>query len=138
MANAKQELSGFVSEHLTIMCATIEYAHSYLGSNGTPKTIILSRGHREDDLVEFFDKLDFEYDDGYGGQELYGLVWFTDGTWLTRGEYDGSEWWQHHKCPEIPDECLSDVGVIFIEGELNEDEESTELDTWDGDDSHSE
>lgn len=46
-------------------------------------------------------KLDFEYDAGFGGQELYGTVVFADGTWLTRGEYDGSEWWEYHCCPTI-------------------------------------
>lgn len=44
--------------------------------------------------------LDFEYNEGYGSQELYGYVVFTDGTWLSRGEYDGSEWWQDNRCPD--------------------------------------
>jgi hypothetical protein len=43
--------------------------------------------------------LDFEYDNGYGGQELFGYVVFKDNTWLERGEYDGSEWWEYQKCP---------------------------------------
>lgn len=37
--------------------------------------------------------LDFEYDNGYGTQEISGVVLFKDNTWLSRGEYDGSEWW---------------------------------------------
>ena len=41
-----------------------------------------------------------EYNDGYGSQELFGTIWMTDGTWYTRGEYDGSEWWEHHACPD--------------------------------------
>jgi hypothetical protein len=44
-------------------------------------------------------ELDFEYDDGYGGQELFGYVVFKDGTWLSRAEYDGSEWWEYNKTP---------------------------------------
>ena len=40
-----------------------------------------------------------EYDSGYGGQELFGCVVFNDNTWLTRGEYDGSEWWEYQTCP---------------------------------------
>ena len=40
-----------------------------------------------------------EYDSGYGGQKLYGTVVFKDKTWFTRGEYDGSEWWDYHECP---------------------------------------
>ena len=43
--------------------------------------------------------LDFEYDDGYGGQVLFGYIIFKDGTWLSRGEYDGSEWWEYNKTP---------------------------------------
>ena len=46
--------------------------------------------------------LDFTYDDGFGGQQLDGQIWFKDGTWADRGEYDGSEWWQYHKCPQVP------------------------------------
>ena len=49
------------------------------------------------------DLLDFEYDNGYGTQEVFGVVWFADGTWAERGEYDGSEWWEHHTIPEIPE-----------------------------------
>ena len=45
--------------------------------------------------------MNFEYDNGFGGQELYGTIWLKDGTWCTRGEYDGSEWWEHHERPDI-------------------------------------
>jgi len=54
-------------------------------------------------MQEFLNKLDFEYDNGFGLQRLFGVVWFEDGTWATRGEYDGSEWWEVHEIPEIPD-----------------------------------
>ena len=47
-------------------------------------------------------KLDFNYDDGYGAQKLYGVIWFEDGTWSDRAEYDGSEWWEHRSMPELP------------------------------------
>lgn len=41
------------------------------------------------------------YDSGYGGAEIAGdlVVVFTDGSWLERGEYDGSEWWDFKKLP---------------------------------------
>ena len=37
----------------------------------------------------------FEYDDGYGGQEVACdlVVRFNNGIYFDRGEYDGSEWW---------------------------------------------
>jgi hypothetical protein len=48
--------------------------------------------------------LDFEYDHGFGGQELFGVIWYTNGNWSNRSEYDGSEWWTYNRCPEIPKE----------------------------------
>ena len=52
------------------------------------------------DLEEVLPLLDFEYNNGYGGQELFGYIWYTDGTWSERGKYDGSEWWEYKKRPE--------------------------------------
>lgn len=43
-----------------------------------------------------------DYDDGYGGQELFGTIWLKDGSWYERAEYDGSEWWVHRVCPPLP------------------------------------
>jgi hypothetical protein len=55
----------------------------------------------EEDEQEFFAGLaSIDYDDGYGMQELYGVIVFNDHSWLTRGEYDGSEWWQKHVEPQ--------------------------------------
>lgn len=51
-------------------------------------------------LEEVLPLLDFDYDDGHGTQELFGYIWYTDGTWSERGEYDGSEWWEYKKRPE--------------------------------------
>jgi hypothetical protein len=82
---------------LEIRCASIRH-------NDT--NIVLKDNHTQKDYLDFLDRLDFEYDDGYGTQELYGIVWLPDGTWLDRGEYDGSEWWTYRVCPEIPQECL--------------------------------
>jgi hypothetical protein len=45
---------------------------------------------------------DVSYDDGYGRQYLYGIVMFTDNTWLERREYNGSEWWEHITTPTRP------------------------------------
>lgn len=59
------------------------------------------------------DDLDFEYSEGYGAQELFGLVLFNDGSWLERGEYDGAEWWEYKKPPT--DEDFNSIGHFFIE-----------------------
>lgn len=53
----------------------------------------------EGTLDDVLPKLDFNYDDCYGGQKLFGFIWYANGTWSDRGEYDGSEWWQHQECP---------------------------------------
>jgi hypothetical protein len=60
-----------------------------------------------DNMNDFLSKIDFFYHSGYGGQELFGNIWFKDGTWASRGEYDGSEWWEHHQCPDIPESLLT-------------------------------
>ena len=54
----------------------------------------------EGSLDQVLPQLDFEYDGGFGGQFLFGYIWYTDGTWSERGEYDGSEWWKHKERPK--------------------------------------
>ena len=45
------------------------------------------------------------YDAGYGAAEVaVDLVVCGAGWWLSRGEYDGSEWWNLHTQPTMPDE----------------------------------
>lgn len=100
--NAKNELLEEVGK-IRIKCAEIKY-----GPWGKPsQEFLLKVGYSENDLIEFLGNLDFEYDDGYGSQELDGTVWLQDGTWLDRGEYDGSEWWAHRMLPIIPHKLLS-------------------------------
>ena len=57
------------------------------------------------DLAE---KFNVEYKNGYGLQELFGTIWMKDGTWYTRSEYDGAEWWTHHECPDWDDDMHKD------------------------------
>ena len=55
-----------------------------------------------DDFVRF---ANFDYDAGYGGNEIAGdLVIVGDNWWLERGEYDGSEWWEFKTLPQPPAE----------------------------------
>lgn len=49
--------------------------------------------------------LNFDYDDGFGTQYLEGTIWYSDGTWSSREEYDGSEWWAYRSCPPLPPEA---------------------------------
>lgn len=46
----------------------------------------------------FKEKANFFYDCGYGAQEIATdlIVYFYDGSYMDRREYDGSEWWEYH------------------------------------------
>jgi len=102
MKNAKQELLHILKDTRLVKCAII-YKLNIDDKNNESK--VLKLNYTEDDYNEFLNKLDFEYNEDYGTQILYGIVWLEDNTWLLRGEYDGSEWWKHITIPEIPVEC---------------------------------
>ncbi len=70
--------------------------------------IAFGRRYREDaqnkiegSVVDVLPQLDFDYDSGYGGQLLFGFIWYEDGTWSERGEYGGREWWEHKVAPSL-------------------------------------
>lgn len=107
--NAKNELVSLEGKFLEgrsepidwfkiVKCAKIYY-HPKVGDS---LVFEYYPGSSLDEWNIFLDSLDFEYDDDYGTQELFGYVWLKDGTWLSRGEYDGSEWWKWNVCPELP------------------------------------
>jgi len=49
---------------------------------------------------DFVEVANFDYDEGFGGNEIYlGLKIVGDNWWLERREYDGSEWWEYKKKP---------------------------------------
>ena len=103
MRNAKEELLQLLEGKAKVKCAII------IGGNERDedkKDILLKVGYSENEWNEFLKSLNFSYDSGYGGQNLFGTVWLEDSTWCTRGEYDGSEWWEHNQLPEIPSELL--------------------------------
>ena len=114
MTNAKEELIKTLKGTKSIVkCATIRCErHSYWDDHDNYKrseSIYLIEGYTPTEYEEFLQKLDFEYDAGYGGQELYGLVWLMEeNTWLERGEYDGSEWWNFQECPPIPKSLMKE------------------------------
>ena len=93
--NAKSEFINHIGSR-KVLCAKIQ------GDYGDPSVFNLTTGWTDEDWNQFLTDIDFEYDKGYGGQELFGTIWYVDGTWSDRGEYDGSEWWDYHYCPQIP------------------------------------
>jgi hypothetical protein len=105
MRNAKEELLEILSNDTDkIKCANITHGQGW--GNSEEDEFKLPVQHTDFELTSFIESLDFKYDAGVGGQELFGIVWLKDGTWLSRGEYDGSEWWEHNVLPEIPKELL--------------------------------
>ena len=63
--------------------------------------LFLPSKRTSEDEFKFITELDkIDYDNGYGIQELFGVVVFNDGTWLNRWEYDGSEGWQRNSIPK--------------------------------------
>lgn len=96
--NAKQELLDMLDGTRPI-CAKIT-----IGCYEERVHAILISNYRESEWEAFLRQLDVEYDNGYGGQELYGTVWLPDGVWFERGEYDGSEWWEAYAYPTIPEQ----------------------------------
>src|ERR1700760_2941294 len=103
MDNAKDELLKFLKEHrVDLLCAEIEEVY-YDIDKSKRKSWLLSTKYSPDDLNQFLEMLDFKFDGGYGSQYLGGTLWLDDGGYADRGEYDGSEWWEYHKTPAIPD-----------------------------------
>jgi hypothetical protein len=104
MENAKTELLEALANKAELKCAKIRTGETWDDEGN--KEYKLKIGYNNADLETFLNSLDFDYDSGYGGQELFGTLWLKDGTWLSRGEYDGSEWWKHNTLPEITDDLI--------------------------------
>ncbi len=66
-----------------------------------------------DDFIHFAEH--FDYDDGYGGAEVNTSlrIVFYGGSFLERGEYDGSEWWEYKKLREPIEVYEGDVKKIL-------------------------
>lgn len=112
--NAKDEFIEHVGTD-RVLCATIGYTPSTLSSATVERSLQLNIGFTPEDMDEFLSKMDFEYDNGYGGQELFGTIWYVEGSFSSRGEYDGSEWWEAHRTPTIPEELYVGNGFIYKE-----------------------
>jgi hypothetical protein len=94
--NARKEfLEHIQKDNSGVLCAHIKFDDG--------KSYFITTGYTKDEWDQFLSDIDRVYDDGYGGQELFGTIWFNSGYWSTRDEYDGSEWWRYNKVPEIPD-----------------------------------
>ena len=93
MKNAKEEFLRAIEDE-TLICAKIGKEKSY----DEKIWYILKPRFTKKAFKEFLNNIDFNYDSGFGCQQLYGIILFKD-SYSDRGEYDGSEWWEYHKIP---------------------------------------
>ena len=99
--NAKEEFVAHIKDRI-VKCVNISVGNEY---NEDKERISLRSSYTEDEYNTFLESLNFKYDNGYGGQEeLFGIIWYEDGTWSDREEYDGSDLWRHQARPVIPEE----------------------------------
>ena len=103
--NARKEFEDHVREVSSVKCAILSWGDPNCSWRDVDvERVLLYPGFTDQDYNEFLSRINTNYDCGLGGQELYGTIWYTDGTWSDRREYDGSEWWEHQSCPAYPEE----------------------------------
>jgi hypothetical protein len=116
MDNCKKDFLDEVAERkVQVLCAEI----IYFKKDHSERRIHLPVGFTKDEYALFLHNIDFMYDAGYGGQEVCGTIWYQDGTWSERAEYDGSEWWVYKSCPNIPDYLRKDQDKAELKNEVN-------------------
>ncbi len=99
MRNCRDEFLQEI-ENKVLLCAQIFHGYQF-GDEPRPG-YSLPKNFTEEEYATFLKSINFEYDSGFGGQELYGIIWYKDKSWSERHEYDGSEWWEYKKTPKIP------------------------------------
>ena len=105
MINAKKELlNKLILNNKYIIAAKLCYIDSVDEYQDVQINFNLKLNSSKEEYDKFLNSLDFEYDDGFGCQYIYGIVWLNNEEWLERWEYDGSEGWTLCKYPEIPKE----------------------------------
>lgn len=78
--NAKDELLKFLQDNNLELSSANLTDDDYCPENH----YILYPKYTKREMNAFLKPIDFLYDNGYGRQELYGELWFTDGTWAER------------------------------------------------------
>lgn len=109
MTNAQTEFLSHVKDKARIECVEITYFE-----NTSERSYKLKVGYSPEDYQQFLESLHFNYDAGYGTQYLYGTIWYSNDTWSTRDDNDGSEWWEYNSIPEIPNYLTSSPLSSFI------------------------
>jgi hypothetical protein len=71
----------------------------------TPEMVaFVTDGENSQSFDDFISNCNFEYNSSFGRAYINSNleIVFNDGSWLERGEYDGSEWWQYKKTSAKP------------------------------------
>lgn len=108
--NAKEEFLETVKDY-KVIAADISFGDSWTDNEERFKLKPLYTNEEYNELLKFLDR---EYDAGYGGQQLFGVIYCEDGVWMQRGEYDGSEWWNTFKYPDLRN-SFSEADVLKYE-----------------------
>lgn len=101
LTNIKQELLDHVGDISRVKAVQLKLEQRTAISRSV-QLFHLPEGYNVYQSQSFLNDIDREYDDGYGWQELFGFIWWKDGTWSSRYEYDGKECWVHHEVPNYP------------------------------------
>lgn len=102
--NAKEEFLRFILEAGSKVNSVVIWQEDWNTDEPTDKWV-LKEGWDEEEYATFLNSLNFDYDAGFGTQELFGYIWFDDGSWGDRHVYDGSEYWIHREIPKFQDYC---------------------------------
>ena len=66
-------------------------------------------------LGQFWELSDTEYNSFYGAPEIAtDLTLIGDDFWMTRGEYDGSEWWDFHTMPDTAGMPIRKITALSV------------------------
>lgn len=101
LVNIKQELLSHVEGMYNVKAVQLKL-ECYIEYQKSVQLFHLPEDYSETQLEDFLCDIDTTYDNGYGSQMLYGFIWWKDGTWSSRYEYDGAEEWVHHSLPSYP------------------------------------
>jgi len=95
--NAKEEFLSIISGY-KLVASEIQYHDNEIG---VYRDIKLKPLFSQVDYDIFLESFNHTYDNGFGGQNLYGVIFCEDGVWMQRGEYDGSEWYDIYQYPDM-------------------------------------
>lgn len=93
--NAKKEFLD-ITKGFNVIAAKISF-----GDEDYDYEFNLKPSYTINEYNDFMKFLNRNYDSGYGSQNLHGFIFCEDNVWMSRGEYDGSEWWDINQYPNL-------------------------------------